>query len=327
MKYRKVKKINRDISILGLGCWAFSGKEVWQDCVDSESLKVIEVAIDNGINYFDVAPVYGFGHAETILGKGLRHVEREKVIIGTKCGLIWDDNKHITNCLKKNSIEKEIDESLKRLGVEYIDIYQLHWPDPHTDLLETIETLKKIKEKGKFLHLGVTNFSVGAVMQIMQYEDVVSQQGLYNMIERNADYYHNIPLEYRTEKEILPMCRKYGQAFFPYSPLFQGLLTGTFQSENNFSGDDIRSANPKLSPSQITKYLQIVDQLQALGDDMGHPLNEIACNWLYAKPEVTSVIAGALNVEQLEQNLRFLDWELDQASLDDINKVLAPIDR
>jgi aryl-alcohol dehydrogenase-like predicted oxidoreductase len=155
--------------------------------------------VDLGINLFDVAPVYGFGHAEEVLGKALKG-RRQKVLIASKCGLLWDGQRNITNNLTAKSILWEIDNSLRRLNTDHIDIYQLHWPDPNTPIEETIEALHSIKEAGKIRYIGVSNFSVELTKQAMEIDTIVSYQGLYNMLERNPESYHEIPLTYRTQE-------------------------------------------------------------------------------------------------------------------------------
>ncbi|GAA0182282.1 aldo/keto reductase AkrN [Clostridium sediminicola] len=324
MKFKKVKQIKEELSVLGLGCWGFSGGDVWDGTNDENSIKAIHAAVDAGINFYDVAPIYGFGHAEEVLGKALSNGKREKVIVASKCGLIWDKNRNVKNNLTKNSILKEIDDSLKRLNTDYLDLYQLHWPDPNTSIEETIEAIEFLKKSGKIRYFGVTNFSLKSVSKIMEMTSVDSQQGLYNMMERNPSSYHTIPLDYRTEDEVLPFCEKNGQAYLPYSPLFQGLLTGTFKLENNFSQSDVRSSNPKLNGEDYIIYYKGVEKLKEIAKEIGKPLNEIAINWLEKNPAVTSIIAGAQKAEHIIKNLKALQWELTDENLKAINEVIEP---
>lgn len=157
MKKRKALSA-QEFSVIGFGCWSVSGPKVWNTSNDEKSFKAIYKALDLGITFFDVAPVYGFGHAESILGRALGS-KRKDVTIGSKCGLLWDEEGNITNCLTKSSILKEIDDSLKRLNTDYIDLYQMHWPDPATPIEESMETLLEIKASGKIRNIGVSNFS------------------------------------------------------------------------------------------------------------------------------------------------------------------------
>ncbi len=321
MIYRKVEKIQEEISVIGLGCWNFGGD--WDDTDDKKSVDIILGAVERGINFFDVAPVYGWGHSETVLGKALKEAGlRNQVLIASKGGLLWDEKHETTNNLSRESLLKEIDDTLKRLQTDHVDIYQMHWPDPNVPLEETAEALELMKKAGKIRYVGLSNFAQADVEKMMGYIGVDCQQSLYNMLERNTDSYHRIPLDYRTEKEVLPNVREYGQAFLPYSPLFQGLLAGKFHSGRNFSEDDIRNANPKLSGELFRKYFEGAEKIRAIAEEYGKPMNEVALNWLRQKPEVTSIIGGASSVEQLEQNIHCLSWEIDQEMMGKIEQVL-----
>lgn len=322
MLYKKVGKIKEEISAIGVGCWNFGGQ--WDTSNDENAIKIVHAAIDNGINLFDVAPVYGFGKAERVLGKALKDGKRSKVLIATKCGLVWNEKHETKNDLSKKNILREIDESLERLQTDYVDIYQLHWPDHNTPIEETVSALEEIKKAGKIRYIGLSNFSQKDVETFMTMIEINTQQALYNMLERNTSSYHNIPLEYKTEDEVLPTVRKYQQAFFPYSPLFQGLLTGKFKPNANFSEKDIRNENPKLRGELFKKYYEGVVALEKFADKIGKPLNEIALNWLRQKDEVTSIIAGASSVAQLEKNVHSTTWDLSQEELSEIETIIEP---
>lgn len=324
MIYKKVGKIEEELSAIGIGCWNFGGD--WDSSEENNSINIVHAAIDAGINLFDIAPVYGFGNSERILGKALKGGKREKVTIASKCGLLWNEKHETTNNLTKASILKEIDQSLERLQTDYIDIYQLHWPDHNTPIEETVSALEEIKKAGKIRYIGLTNFSQKDVETFMSMIEINTQQSLYNMFERNTDSYHNIPLEYKTEKEVLPMVRKYGQAFLPYSPLFQGLLTGRFTKGKNFSERDIRNANPKLSGDAFDVYYEGTLKLGEFAKKIERPLNEIALNWLRQKEEVTSIIGGASTISQLEKNIHSTTWELTQQDLEEIEIIIKPFE-
>ena len=221
----------------------------------------------------------------------------------------------------KNILE-EIDESLMRLQTDRVDLYQLHWPDPKTPIEETVEALKEIKKAGKIRYIGLSNFSQADVTKFEELIEINGQQSLYNMLERNTDSYHNINLEYKTEDEVLPHVKKEGQAFFPYSPLFQGLLTSGLRK---FGAKDIRNENPKFSQPLFAKYEDIANQLRKLADECGHPLNELAINWLRQKEEVTTIIAGVSSVAQLQQNLSCLTWDITTDLFAEIDKIIEPV--
>jgi len=323
MIYKKVDRVKEEISAIGIGCWNFGGD--WDSSDDDNSTQIVHAAIDFGINFFDVAPVYGWHHAERVLGKALSGGKRQKVIIASKCGLVWNEKREAHNDLSKANILREIDESLERLQTDYIDIYQCHWPDPNTPVEETAEALSEVKRAGKIKYVGLSNFSQADVEKFMTLCGVDSQQGLYNMLERNTDSYHGIPLVYKTEKEMMVTVRKYGQVFLPYSPLFQGLLAGKFKGlENNYSEKDIRNENPKLSGDTFKFYYDGYLKLQALADEIGRPINELSLNWLRQKPEVTSIIGGASSIAQVEKNVKSLEWDITDEELKRIDAILAP---
>lgn len=322
MIYKKVKMIEEEISAIGIGCWNFGGD--WDGYNESDSINLVHAAIDSGINLFDVAPVYGYGNSEKILGKSLKHGKREKVLVASKCGLTWNSKHETSNNLTRKNILREIDESLIRLQTDYIDIYQLHWPDHNTTIEETVSALEEIKRAGKIRYIGLTNFSKKDIEKFMSMIEINSQQSLYNMFERNTDSYHNIPLEYKTEDEILPLVKEYGQAFFPYSPLFQGLLVGRFLEKGKFSEKDIRTANPKLSGEAFQTYQSGVVDLNEFAKDLAKPLNEIVINWLRQKEEITSIISGVSSIAQLEKNIHSTRWNLREDELKEINKIIEP---
>ncbi|NLF26978.1 MAG: aldo/keto reductase [Clostridiales bacterium] len=324
MVYKKVARIEERISAVGVGCWNFGGD--WDTSDDENAIKIVHAAIDQGINLFDVAPVYGWFHAERVLGRALRGGRREKVLICSKCGLVWDERHLSVNDLSRKNILREIDGSLERLQTDYIDIYQLHWPDPKTPIEETAEALIEIKKAGKIRHAGLSNFSQADVERFMEIVDIDEQQGLYNMFERNTGSYHGIPLAYRTEKEMLPTVRKYGQAFLPYSPLFQGLLAGKFRDGLSFSARDIRSENPKFAEGRFEVYYERYKRIQTIADEMERPIAQVALNWLRQKPEVTSIINGVSSLSQLRKNVASTEWDIPDDYMAKINQAIAPFE-
>jgi aryl-alcohol dehydrogenase-like predicted oxidoreductase len=184
--------------------------------------------------------------------------------------------------------------------------------------------LLEIQAAGKIRHIGVSNFSVELTGQAMEVGPVASYQGLYNLLERNPDSYHNIPLDYRIENEILPFCLEQGLVFFPYSPLFQGLLTDGFKLSGNFDEHDARAANPKLVGDTFKTYFEISEKLRAFAQEIGKPLSQLAINWLINQPAVTSVICGAQNTAHVEQNVGSVAWELTDEMMARIAEILQP---
>lgn len=300
MKIKHIKDLNA--SAVGFGCWAIGG--TWNNVSDDESIRAIKAAIDGGINFFDVAPVYGKGHAETVLGKALQHEKRHEVIIATKCGLPWsqDLRKKTRKDLSKASIFKEIDDSLMRLKTDYIDLYQVHWPDPNTPVGETAAALAELKTQGKIRHVGVSNYSLEMTREMMAGTEVATFQGLYNLLEQNPEHYHTIPLQYRARDEALPFCKKHGIKYLPYSPLMQGLLTGTLDRAGNWDENDDRRNNPKLNGEAFEPYFNCVEDLKALAAEARVSLTHLAIQWLVAQDEIGPVIAGAYTVAQVRDN-------------------------
>ena len=323
MKMKKVSALGFELSAVGFGCWAAGGTIVWNNANDDSTISAIRRGIDLGINLFDVAPIYGFGHAETILGRALG-ARRQQVIIATKCGLRWDDTHTSVNNLRAESVMQEIDDSLRRLQTDYIDIYQMHWPDPATPIGETMQALLQIQAAGKIRHIGVSNFSRTLAEEARSSGHIVSHQGLYNMLEHNSTLYHDRPLTYLVKSEILPHCLEHGMAFFPYSPLFQGLLTDHFKSENQFDAKDVRASNTKLNGETFKVYYQIRAELLAFSANIGKPLAQVAINWLIDQPAVTSVICGAQTTAQVEENAASTTWTMTPAMRTEIERIVQP---
>jgi len=316
--YRKLGSSDLEVSVLGFGCWPVGNE--WTEANDKSSIETIREAIDLGINFFDVAPVYGFGHAEKVLGKAIRG-KRDQIYIASKCGLRWDDSKRITRNLSSESILEEIDLTLKRLDIEYLDLYQLHWPDPNTPLEETITTLNKLKEKGKIRNIGLSNYNIFLINEAKKYGEIVSNQVLYNMIDRNSDHYHDLPLNYRTEAEILPYAAENNLGVIPYSPLCQGLLTDSFEIEKLDKGD-VRAANPELRGEKLEHNLKKAAEIREIAKELGKSTVQLVLNWTAAKKGISTIIAGPTNVEEIRENARAFDWELDSEIVKKIDNIL-----
>ena len=325
MLYKKTLRIPEDISEMGIGTWRFGGN--WDNFDEEEYIKIIHSGIDSGINLIDTAPLYGNGISEKIVGKALQG-KRDKAFIVTKAGRLWDKKGEESYNLKKDSLIWELNRSLQRLKTEYVDLLILHWPDPKTPLEETAEALRVIKESGKTKYIGISNFAAKDATKLNEYIKIDCQENLYNMLERNTLDYRNHKLEYRTEREILPIVREFGQAFFPFIPLFQGLLAGAYLEKGRyFSSKDERYGNPKLNDEKISsKYFKAVDELNEIAKNINKPLVQLSLNWLRQKQEVTSIIAGVSSVEQLNTNLGCLDWEIDEETSKEINRIIAPFE-
>jgi len=322
MTYKKFKALNNEkLSSVGFGCWAIGG--TWNNTEDQKSIETIKKAVELGINFFDVAPIYGMGHSEKILGEALKNYDRSSLFIATKCGLIWDENKVVTKSISRESLYKELNASLERLQTSYIDLYQIHWPFEGMELEEGMATLMEMKEKGLIRYIGLSNFSLKDTKKCMKLAEISTLQGLYNMLEPNSEIYHHKQLEYRTANELLPLCKEEGMAFLPYSPLMQGLLTGEFKLENNFDSSDDRSKNPKLNGERFLNYFNCVEELKEIAQEIEKPLSQVAINWLIAQEEIGPVICGAQTPEQIEENVKSATWELDEKTVKKIESILS----
>jgi aryl-alcohol dehydrogenase-like predicted oxidoreductase len=303
MLYRKVSRILEPLSVIGFGCWSSAGYN-WTDGDQAESTRAIHAAIDHGITFFDVAPIYGFGQSEQVLGKAIKG-KRDKLFIATKVGLRWDvvDGPGINN-LTPASIREEIDLSLRRLDLDYVDLYQMHWMDHKTPIEETMETMLALQKAGKIRYIAASNFSLTELARAETVAPIASHQVLYNMVDRNSSSYCDNPLEYRAEDEILPDCEKKGMAFVPYSPLCQGLLSGRYYSgrDKDLKPGDMRLTNPELRGEALDRKLVVVDRLKAVADGAGLTLLELAMGWLIKHPGVTTIISGSRTAKQAESS-------------------------
>ncbi|MDA5109774.1 aldo/keto reductase [Brevibacillus thermoruber] len=293
-------------SVIGFGAWA-AGKTRWGDVDERAIVEAIQTAYDLGVNFFDTAPFYGYGESERILGKTLKPV-RDKVIIATKFGIVWDDKGGFVMDVSRKNILREIDESLKNLGTDYIDLYQVHWPDHKTPIQETMETLNELVQSGKIRYIGVSNFSVEQMEEARKYAHVVSLQSQYNLLQRGV------------EQAEYPYVERVGMGFIPYSPLAQGLLTGKFTKETKIPEDDVRRQfNPLFKDGEFEANVEKAEKIRTIADRYGKPMAQVAVNWLLAKPAVATVITGAKNKEQVIQNVAAAEWKLlpeDVAALD-----------
>jgi len=323
MRYKKFKTIKEPLSTIGFGCWGLSGGTSWTHGKDNLGIDTVRTAIDSGINFFDVAPIYGLGHAETLLGNGIAG-KRNKVFIASKCGMVWDDSNNVILNLSKKSILKEIDQSLKRLNTNYIDLYQMHWPDKDTKapIEESFEAMMILKKQGKIRYIGLTNFSQKDAQLGVDEYGLASYQGLYNLLEHNPKHYHNIPLAYRSRKEMLPFCEKNSLPFLPYSPIMQGLLTDHFDPKE-WSNDDVRQPNPKFHGDLWVTYQQFADKVKDFANKINKPVVQVALNWLIIQKAIGPVICGGIEPAQIEQNVNALQWELTQEMFDNLELIIS----
>ena len=248
MEYTTINGINLKSSRIGLGTWAMGGW-MWGGTDENESIRTIHAAFEKGINLIDTAPVYGFGHSEEIVGKAVEQWgDRDKVIIATKVGLDWRNGAPIRNASRQR-LTQEIEDSLRRLRTTYIDVYQVHWPDPLVPVEETAETMRRFYEQGKIRAIGVSNYSAAEMDHFRTVAPLHTVQPPYNLFERGI------------ETEILPYVREHNISTLTYGALCRGLLSGRMDAKTQFKGDDLRKTDPKFHPPRYFQYLQAVDEL------------------------------------------------------------------
>ncbi len=296
---------------VALGTWAIGGW-MWGGSDDADSIRTIQSAVDRGINIIDTAPVYGFGHSEEIVGRALAEGgRRQKTIIATKVALEWKDGKIFRNASKAR-IEKEIEDSLRRLQTDVIDIYQVHWPDTATPIAETAETLGKLFKAGKIRAIGVSNFNVAQMEAFRAVAPLHTIQPPHNLFERGA------------ERDVLPYAAKNDIATLAYGPLCRGLLTGKINANSTFGGDDLRRNDPKFKPPRFAQYLAAVAALDAFAKkNYGKSVLDLAVRWVIDRQPLSIALWGARHPGQLDPVAEISGWKLDAAALAEIDKILA----
>lgn len=302
MLTRQLGNSDLDITPIGYGAWAIGGGGWafgWGPQDDADSIASIHEALEAGINWIDTAAIYGLGHSEEVVARALHGMKRKPYVF-TKCARVWNAERQIGKCLKRESIRAECEASLKRLHVERIDLYQIHWPEPDEDVEEGWETLARLKEEGKVRWIGVSNFSVEQMKRAQAIAPITSLQPPYSMLRRDI------------EPAILPYAREQNIGVIAYSPMASGLLTGTMTKERiaAFPADDWRRNNKLYHEPQLTRNLQLVELLQQIGQQHGKSSAEVAIAWVLANPAVTGAIVGARKAGQVAGFIGAMDWQL-----------------
>ena len=283
------------VSRVALGTWAMGGW-MWGGTDQRESVATIHAALHQGINLIDTAPVYGFGVSEEIVGAALVR-RRAEAVIATKAGLEWRDGKVYRNATRAR-IMQEVDDSLRRLRTDYIDIYQVHWPDPLVPVEETAEAMRSLYEQGKIRAIGVSNFSVSQMQRFRQVAPLHVLQPPYNLFERAI------------EAEILPYCRANDIAMLGYGALCRGLLSGRMRLDSTFDGDDLRRIDPKFKPPRFAQYLNAVRQLDELARRFHRSVIQLAVRWMLDQG-ISVALWGARRPDQLEAAGGVGGWSLN----------------
>ena len=314
MQTRRLGDTDLTLTTVGLGTWAMGGpwQFGWGPQDDGEAVAAILRALDEGINWIDTAPAYGLGHSEELVGRALKETAQQP-IVATKCGLLWNDKREKVPCLRKDSIRRECESSLKRLGVETIDLYQMHWPDPDEDIEQAWGEMARLAEEGKVRYLGVSNFSVSQIDRVRAIYPVSALQPPYSMLHRQA------------EDELLEYCAKLHIGVVVYSPMQRGLLTGAFSPErlDRLAPDDHRKRHADFQDPSFTATLEMVERLKTIADRAGRTRAQLAVSWVLRRSEVTAAIVGARRPDQIAETVGASDWNLSAQDIDEIEALLA----
>ena len=316
MRMRRLGNTDLHLTTIGLGTWAIGGPWDfgWGPQSDADSIATIRRSLDMGINWIDTAPAYGLGHAEEIIGQAIQG-RRDSVIVATKCGLAWDDpaTRRVLPRLTADSVKREAEASLKRLGVGTIDLYQIHWPNPESEIEEAWRAIDDLICNGKIRYAGVSNFSVAQMERLRAIRPIASLQPPLNLLDRGV------------EREILPYCTQRGIGVVAYGPLAYGLLTGKFTRESvaDLPPDDWRRKGGRFQEPELSANLEFVAKLSSIAERHSRPLAHVAIAWVLHRSGVTAAIVGARRPEQIEQTAGAADWDIPQEDLQAINNLLA----
>lgn len=315
VKTRRLGYTGLSLSTIGLGTAGIGGSGwtwSWGPQDDEQSIAVIRRGVELGINWIDTAPVYGFGHSEEVVGRAIKGI-RERVILVTKCGRKWDSKGKISGILTKDSIRREIEASFRRLKVEVIDLYLMHWPDPDKDIEEGWAAMAELVKEGKVRYIGVSNFNVEQLQRIQPIHPVASLEPPYSMLERGV------------EEGLLDYCAANNIGVIVYSPLQKGILTGKFTKEwiHSLPHDDHRrDRDPHFQEPELGANLALVEGLRSIAKKNDITVAHVAIGWVLRRPEVTAAIVGARRQSQIEENVVAAKWTLSNEDIEAIESLL-----
>jgi aryl-alcohol dehydrogenase-like predicted oxidoreductase len=308
---------NSDLQLtsIGYGAWAIGGGNwefAWGSQDDAESIRTIQRALDSGLSWIDTAAIYGLGHSEEVVGEAIKG-RAQKPLVFTKCSMRWYANRSIYRSLNAKSLQEELENSLRRLGVDTIDLYQIHWPNPEAELEEGWETLARFQEEGKVRYIGVSNFTVAQMKRVQAIAPITSLQPPYSMLRRDI------------EAEVLPFCLENGIGVINYSPMLSGMLTGKMTAERvkNLPEDDWRKRNASFQPPKLERNLALVEVLRAIGQEHGVEPGVVAIAWTLRHPAITAAIVGARRPDQVDGVLPAATFRLSDAEAGRIEGWLA----
>ena len=299
------------VSAIALGTWAIGGW-MWGGTDEAEAIRTIQEAVDHGITLIDTAPVYGFGRSEEIVGKALAEAgRRSRALIATKVGLDWKDGQPFRNGARTR-IHEEVEQSLRRLRTDVIDIYQVHWPDPNVPIEETAAAMADLQRAGKIWVIGVSNFSPAQIDAFRKVAPVHTVQPPYNLFERGI------------EATVLPYCRERNLATLAYGPLCRGLLSGRMSVQTQFAGDDLRKSDPKFRAPRFAQYLRAVEQLDRFAqENYGRRVIHLALRWVLDRQASMIALWGARRPDQLEPLAGLSGWHINSAAMVEIDQILS----
>ncbi len=315
MQTRQLGNSDLHITPLGIGAWAMGGGGWafgWGPQDDDESIGAIHAALDRGINWIDTAPVYGLGHSEEVVARALKG-RANKPYIFTKCELVWNEQREVGRSLKRESIRKEVEDSLRRLEIETIDLYHLHWPIPEEDIEEGWAAVAELKQEGKVRNIAVCNFNAAQMSRILPTAPITSLQPPYSMLSPEI------------ESETLPFCGANNIGVIVYSPMKSGMLTGAMTRERiaAMPDDDFRKRTPNFKEPLLTRNLKLVELLREIGNRHGRTPGEVAIAWTLRRPEVTAAIVGVRSPAQVDGVVGAADFRLAAEELAEIAAFLA----
>jgi aryl-alcohol dehydrogenase-like predicted oxidoreductase len=317
LQTRTFGKTGMEITPIGFGSWAIGGSGwsgAWGPQDDEEAVGAIRRAVELGVNWIDTAAVYGLGHSEELVARALKGLpEPKRPYVFTKCSRVWDESGNVSDSLKKDSVIRECEDSLRRLQADVIDLYQIHWPRPDEDIEEGWSSLAELKEEGKVRHIGVSNFDAGQMERAQSIAPVETLQPPYNMLNRDV------------EEEILPYCQEQNIGVIVYSPMKSGLLTGKMTRERiqNLPSDDWRRNSPDFQEPRLSRNLELVELLEEIGREHGCSPGEVAIAWTLRHPAVTAAIVGGRRPDQVDGIIGAAEFRLSE---DELNRIMVFLD-
>ena len=314
MQTRQFGNSDMHITPIGLGTWAIGGGNWefgWGSQDDEASVATIHRALDLGINWIDTAAVYGLGHAEEVVAKALKG-RSDRPYVFTKCSMVWNDRREVSNSLKEQSLRREVENSLRRLQTDTIDLYQIHWPNPDSEIEEGWSTLAKLKNEDKVRYIGVSNFNVKQMQRAQKIAPITSLQPPYSLITPEI------------EQHILPYCQEHHLGVIVYSPMMSGLLTGKMTRERvaDFPEDDWRKRDVEFQEPRLSRNLKLASLLQEIGFPYNRSAGEVAIAWTLRRPAVTGAIVGGRRPEQIDEIVGAAEFRLSESELAQIEKYL-----